>query len=122
MSDLPLPSKSPVAIVCQLGGGAATIACDGDGSPFISQIAASPFCGSAGFNALLYCHKMSASPSSLKSPVVTACQPGGGAATIACEGEENPFISQIAASPFCGSGELTALSYCHSKSDLPSPL
>src|SRR5437588_283836 len=77
MSDLPSPLKSPVAIACQPAGGAATMASEVGDKPFINQIAASPFCGSEAFEAFSYCHKISASPSALKSPVVTVCQPGG---------------------------------------------
>src|SRR3984893_3833015 len=72
--------------------------------PFISQIAASP---------LSFCHRMSARPSPLKSPVPLACQLGPGLPTTAPPITLVPFISQIATEPS---------SFCHRTSEKPLPL
>src|SRR5437588_781804 len=122
MSDLPSLLKSPVPTVCQLAGGAATTLSKVGWVAFISQIAAWPFAGSAAFAALLYCHRMSALPSPLKSPVASACQLGGGWAMTGPAVGVVPFISQIAVSPLSGSEALAVLLYCQRISASPSPL
>src|SRR5438105_15805087 len=72
--------------------------------PFISQITASP---------LSFCHRMSALPSPLKSPVALTCQLEPGLPRLALPSTLVPFSSQITIPP---------LLFCHSRSDLPSAL
>src|SRR5205085_1459708 len=69
-----------------------------------SQMAASP---------LEFCHRMSARPSPLKSPLPTACQLGPGLPRTALPITLVPFISQIATEPS---------SFCHRISAKPSRL
>src|SRR5215475_1829194 len=103
MSALPSPLKSPVVMTCQLGPGLAMIGSPVGVVPFISQIAAVPLPGSDAFAVLLYCHRMSACPSPLKSAAVMTCQFGPGLAMIGSAVGVVPFISQIAAVPLPGS-------------------
>ncbi len=104
ISDLPSPLKSPVAIVCQLGGGVPMTLSEVGVCPSISQIAAAP---------ASFCHRMSDLPSPLKSPVAIVCQLGGGVPMMLSEVGVFPSISQMATAP---------ASFCHRMSDLPSPL
>src|SRR5262249_50672002 len=74
-------------------------------SPSISQIAGVPS---------LFCHRMSALVSKLKSPVALICQVGPGLNDPAAPVDVavKPCISQIAGVPSL---------FCHRMSDLPSP-
>src|SRR5207244_5917030 len=101
MSALPLPSKSPVVIACQLGFAVPMLAEDVTLVPFINQITVSPLSASDTLLMLLYCHRMSDLPSPLKSPVVTTCQLGFPVPMLPEDVTLVPFISQITVSPLC---------------------
>src|SRR5262249_30799897 len=110
ISALPSLLKSPVVMACHEGPGAACTApfiitdafiID---VPFISQIAGTPSA---------FCHRMSALPSLLNSPVAMACQDGPGFASTAAVMIDAPFISQIAGKPSA---------FCNKMSLLPSLL
>ena len=73
--------------------------------PFINQIADVPS---------LFCQRMSALPSPLKSPVPATCQPSPGFARAPPPMKLVPFISQIA--------RCVSSSVCQRMSALPSPL
>ena len=108
MSDLPSPSKSPLALICQFGPGLNGPAAPTDRAfvPSISQIAAAP---------PLSCHRMSDLPSPLKSPLALICQlgPGLNEPTAPTNVALVPSISQIAGVPSLP---------CQRMSDLLSPL